>query len=79
MARKAADRNLTTTLYEVHPMRKSVNGNPRWRLMTEHGVYCTKVDTAMALEITGEHWSLVGKRVVMTMSGPDRVWRILPA
>lgn len=70
---------LKTTLTAVEKMRSSVNGNPRWRLITAHGVYSTKRDTAVALEITDERWPLVGTEVQLTMDGPDRVWNIVPA
>ena len=64
---------IDTTIIDVNRLRNSNNGNPRWRLLTEHGEYTTQSD-AMCAHMGIER--LVGKRVRLDTTPSGLVYGI---
>lgn len=68
----------TATFYGAHPLKYSVNGNPRFELNTSQGFYRTEVDGQIGYSVqnytnTRISESLVEKLVVFTTNGKNNV------
>lgn len=48
----AAGDHVTTTIVKVNRRSNTPSGNPRWRLITQHGVFETEPDTQVSHMIT---------------------------
>lgn len=68
----SVDRTIETTITGMVRRQNSDNGNPRYRIITEHGSFLSKPDTGEAYSWS-EHLS---GPVVLTVDGNGNVWKI---
>lgn len=74
------DKTIETTLFAAERLNNSVNGNPRYRLITSSGSYQTQSDAAcsyvvdnIARRIPNDGFGLA---VTLTTTKAGRVWKI---
>lgn len=66
------DRTIETTIVGMVRRQNTENGNPRYRIITEHGSFLSKPDTGEAYS-----WSdRLSGPVVLTVNTEGNVWKI---
>jgi hypothetical protein len=68
---------IRTRIFSTERLNNSVNGNPRYKLYTEAGVFTTQSDAQLGYQIPNIHIDRdAGTEVVMTATAAARVWKI---